>query len=587
MAQQPSTTWELSATITYEDGSWKSVDAISDDSGYRMIMGTQADLLDVSFDPSFQQFLAYLGFPQSTGNPNPNVTDVAYRFHFQETNGHINVLSSTKHVIEGNAHTPAQIASINAALQSDPFFVQVIQATVGPPQILIQPTSQVVTEGQTATFSVTIVASNTPVTYRWFKNGIQISGATSRTYTTPATTLADNGASYKVWITNSAGTNSSANPGILTVDPAVSTNPKIILTISGLTGGRTYLGLGNGVHTIIPMTYVALPERWTRNIGPQQRLSLQVYPPTFSQTALNGHTRIYGIAKVGGITHSAKWYVSNFYSSTVYGGSDVSTSSLPFSTGYITNKIKDRSFGSVTSVSGVTITWQRDPSSWMNNPPTVPYTVAASASAGGTISPSGSVVVTGSQVFTIEPLVGYKISDVKVDGVSVGPVAHYTVVANRTIAATFAAETRPQMILTISGLPAGGTYLGFENGIHMVSPANYIAAPYEIWYKYNTHLAVKLSSDYLTLGAGATMSRNIFKLGAKPAITQSCINGVLFRTTTSQYTTSQRQYISYSTFPFTTGTPTAKVKNRAFGSVTTTTGVTVSWQRASNWPSNP
>ncbi|MHB8767186.1 MAG: InlB B-repeat-containing protein, partial [Deferrisomatales bacterium] len=72
------------------------------------------------------------------------------------------------------------------------------------------------------------------------------------------------------------------------------------------------------------------------------------------------------------------------------------------------------------------------------------YTVAASAGAGGAISPSGSVTVShgGSQTFAITASAGYQVADVKVDGVSVGAVTSHTianVTANRTIAATFSA----------------------------------------------------------------------------------------------------------------------------------------------------
>ena len=69
--------------------------------------------------------------------------------------------------------------------------------------------------------------------------------------------------------------------------------------------------------------------------------------------------------------------------------------------------------------------------------------ITASASLGGSISPSGlvSVMYGGSQAFNITPATGYSVLDVEVDSVSVGPVTNYTftnVVANRTIAATFA-----------------------------------------------------------------------------------------------------------------------------------------------------
>ncbi len=71
------------------------------------------------------------------------------------------------------------------------------------------------------------------------------------------------------------------------------------------------------------------------------------------------------------------------------------------------------------------------------------WTIVATAGAGGSIAPSGSVVVNNgdSQMFTIIGNVGYVIADVLVDGVSVGAVGVYTfsnVTANHTIDATFA-----------------------------------------------------------------------------------------------------------------------------------------------------
>ena len=74
------------------------------------------------------------------------------------------------------------------------------------------------------------------------------------------------------------------------------------------------------------------------------------------------------------------------------------------------------------------------------------YTITAASQAGGTISPSGAVSVTGGadQAFTIGPAANYTISDVQVDGTSVGAVASYTfnnVAANHTITAFFAPVT--------------------------------------------------------------------------------------------------------------------------------------------------
>ncbi len=70
------------------------------------------------------------------------------------------------------------------------------------------------------------------------------------------------------------------------------------------------------------------------------------------------------------------------------------------------------------------------------------YTITASAQSGGSISPSGasSVLATGSKTYSITASNGYAISDVLVDGASVGAVTSYTfqnISANHTISATF------------------------------------------------------------------------------------------------------------------------------------------------------
>jgi hypothetical protein len=70
------------------------------------------------------------------------------------------------------------------------------------------------------------------------------------------------------------------------------------------------------------------------------------------------------------------------------------------------------------------------------------YTIAASAGSNGSITPSGAVPVAHgtNQPFTITPAVGYSISDVVVDGSSIGPVTTHTfvnVTSNHTIVASF------------------------------------------------------------------------------------------------------------------------------------------------------
>jgi hypothetical protein len=88
------------------------------------------------------------------------------------------------------------------------------------PSITTHPASQSVTQGTPATF--TVAATGTaPLQYQWRKSAANIAAATSPTYTTPATTVADNGAMFDVVISNSAGSVTSS-PATLTVNPSAS-----------------------------------------------------------------------------------------------------------------------------------------------------------------------------------------------------------------------------------------------------------------------------------------------------------------------------------------------------------------------------
>jgi hypothetical protein len=84
------------------------------------------------------------------------------------------------------------------------------------PAIASQPANQTVSVGQTATFSV-VATGTAPLIYLWQKNGANISGAQSPSYTTPATASADNGATFRVVVSNSVGSVTS-NSATLTIN---------------------------------------------------------------------------------------------------------------------------------------------------------------------------------------------------------------------------------------------------------------------------------------------------------------------------------------------------------------------------------
>lgn len=95
------------------------------------------------------------------------------------------------------------------------------------PAISVQPANQTVTEPATATFSVT--ASGTALHYQWQSSadgGVtwsDISGATSSSYTTPATAAAASGTQLHVVVSNTADTVTSS-AATLTINAAPSTN---------------------------------------------------------------------------------------------------------------------------------------------------------------------------------------------------------------------------------------------------------------------------------------------------------------------------------------------------------------------------
>ena len=96
------------------------------------------------------------------------------------------------------------------------FSVRLVKGSVTiPPTITGDPQPQKVNVGQTATFGV-IASGTKPFTYQWQKDSVNISGATDSSYTTPATTMNDNGVKFRCIVTNSVGSDSSAE-AVLTV----------------------------------------------------------------------------------------------------------------------------------------------------------------------------------------------------------------------------------------------------------------------------------------------------------------------------------------------------------------------------------
>jgi hypothetical protein len=88
-------------------------------------------------------------------------------------------------------------------------------------EITLQPLSQTVPIGEAAVFSVTATGT-APFSYQWNENGVEIAGATSASYTTPAVSLGAGGStsigSFEVTVSNAANSVTS-NAATLTAGP--------------------------------------------------------------------------------------------------------------------------------------------------------------------------------------------------------------------------------------------------------------------------------------------------------------------------------------------------------------------------------
>ncbi len=120
-------------------------------------------------------------------------------------------------------------------------------AALGPPPVItVQPSSQTVLYQGTATFSVTANGGGTTMTYQWLKNGANITGATSSSYTIANAQTTDQG-SYSVVIVNGGGqvTSSSATLTV-NVPPTIITQPQNQTATQGQSATFSVVASGTG-----------------------------------------------------------------------------------------------------------------------------------------------------------------------------------------------------------------------------------------------------------------------------------------------------------------------------------------------------
>ena len=136
--------------------------------------------------------------------------------------------------------------------------IEILPATsTAAPAITGQPSSTTVTPGLKTTFSVT-ASGTAPLSYQWQRGGTAISGATASAYATAATTNSDNGAQFRVVVSNSKG-NVTSNAATLTVNsavaPSISVHPTSQTVAAGLKATFSVTASGTA-----PLAY-----QWKRN----------------------------------------------------------------------------------------------------------------------------------------------------------------------------------------------------------------------------------------------------------------------------------------------------------------------------------
>ncbi len=151
------------------------------------------------------------------------INGVPYAFFHSPGDPELNFEGGLTKIALRSTFTPGTVTVTATAPGLAPGSVQLTSVAPPPPvqsqapAIIVPPVSTAVTAGYPATFTVAASGSGA-LTYQWNRGQSQIPGETGTTYTTPNTTLADNGEAISVTVTSTSGYGTvTSNPAILTV----------------------------------------------------------------------------------------------------------------------------------------------------------------------------------------------------------------------------------------------------------------------------------------------------------------------------------------------------------------------------------
>lgn len=265
------------------------------------------------------------------------------------------------------------------------------------PAISTQPTNQTVLEGATATFTVTATGT-APLSYQWKKGGTAVTGATSASYTTPATVLADSGSSFTVTVTNPAGNLTSA-AATLTVNPAPP-------TITTQPANRTVTAPATATFTLVATGSATLTYQWKKGGTAISSATSASYTTPATTLADNGASFTVTVTNAqGAVTSSAA--VLTVQAAPVFitqpaGGTVTAGTSVTFTSAATGNPAPAYQW-----YKGATLLTGQTAATLTIATPTLAdagsYTVTATNTLGSVTSAAAVLVVNQAPVFTTQP----------------------------------------------------------------------------------------------------------------------------------------------------------------------------------------
>ncbi len=158
----------------------------------------------------------------------------------------------------GDAGSYTAVATNSAGSATSSAAVLTVTAPATAPSFTTQPANQTALAGANASLAAAASGSPAP-TYQWQKGGVNIAGATASTLTLTGVTTGDNGSSYTVIATNSAGS-ATSSAALLTVS-TLATAPSIATQPVSQTAQ-----VGAGVSMVVSATGTPTPSyQWSKN----------------------------------------------------------------------------------------------------------------------------------------------------------------------------------------------------------------------------------------------------------------------------------------------------------------------------------